>query len=67
MRNLSADDIQLLQQIGKSYPRLVELLETVRRDELETLAVTTQDFFPVLKGRIGMLTELLKQLRPELP
>ena len=65
MMQLQDDDSKLLAQIGKHYPQMVVLLERVRAEELERLAITNTDNFPMLKGRVGMLTELLKQLKAQ--
>ena len=67
MRNLSPDDLKLLAQVGRQYPDLGLMLTRWRADELETLALTSNDFFPVQKGRIGMLTELLKHVMTQTP
>lgn len=67
MRNLPEDESQLLAQIGRSYPQLVSLLDRVRREELELMVNSSNEFFPMYKGRIGMLTELTKHIRPQLP
>jgi hypothetical protein len=67
MRNLSQDDMKLLAQVGRHYPELGVLLTRVRADELEVLSVTSNDFFPVQKGRIGMLTDLLKHVMTQTP
>lgn len=65
MKNLTEDDAKLLAQVGRHYPQLVELLTRVRADELEFTVSTNIEFFPVQKGRIGMLTELLQQLKAQ--
>lgn len=65
MKNLTADDTKLLAQVGRQYPQLVDLLTRVRVGELEYTATTSVEFFPVQKGRIGMLTELMQQLKAQ--
>lgn len=67
MRNLTPEDKKLLAQIGRQYQDFGLLLARVRADELEIMAQTTTDFFPVQKGRIGMLTELLKHVMTQTP
>lgn len=67
MRSLTLDDRKLLTQIGRQYPDFGLLLARVRADELEILAATSNEFFPVQKGRIGMLTDLLKHVMTQTP
>lgn len=67
MRNLNQDEQKLLAQIGKQYPDFGVLMQSLRSSELELLAVTSVDFFPVQKGRIGMLTDLLKHVVTQTP
>lgn len=67
MRGLTQDETKLLAQIGKHYPEFGSLLGRVRADELEILAATSNEFFPVQKGRIGMLTDLLKHVMTQTP
>ncbi len=67
MRSLTQDDRKLLTQIGRQYPDFGLLLARVRADELEILAATSNEFFPVQKGRIGMLTDLLKHVMTQTP
>ena len=67
MRNLTQDEQKLLAQIGKQYPDFGTLMQSLRASELELLAVTSNDFFPVQKGRIGMLTDLLKHVVTQTP
>lgn len=67
MRTLSQDEQKLLAQISKQYPDFGNLLLNLRTSELETLALTSNDFFPVQKGRIGMLTDLLKHVVTQTP
>lgn len=67
MRSLTPDDRKLLTQIGRQYPDFGLLLARVRADELEILAATSNEFFPVQKGRIGMLTDLLKHVMTQTP
>ena len=67
MRNLTNDDTKLLAQIGRQYPDFGLLLGRVRADELEVMSLTSTEFFPMHKGRIGMLTELLKHVMTQTP
>lgn len=67
MFNLSQDEQKLLAQISKQYPDFGTLLQNLRTSELETMARTSNDFFPVQKGRIGMLTDLLKHVVTQTP
>ena len=67
MRNLTPDDMKLLSQIGRQYPDFGLLLKRVRADELEVMSLTSNDFFPVQKGRIGMLTDILKHIVTQTP
>lgn len=67
MRTLSQDEQKLLAKISKQYPDFGNLLLNLRTSELETLALTSNDFFPVQKGRIGMLTDLLKHVVTQTP
>lgn len=67
MRNVSQDDLKLLAQLGRQYPDFGLMLKRWRADEMEVLALTSNDFFPVQKGRIGMLTELLKHVVTQTP
>lgn len=60
---LSQDDVALLAQIGRHNRQFVELLERLRQDELELMSKTSVENFPMLKGRIGMLTDILQQVR----
>ena len=60
MRNLTSDDLKLLAQIGRQNPQLVEMFARARADELEFTALVSTDHFPMQKGRIGMLTDILK-------
>jgi hypothetical protein len=64
---LPVTDINLLAQIGKNYPDLGLLLTRLRASELEVMALTSPDFFPVQKGRIGMLTDILKHVMTQTP
>lgn len=67
MRSLSQDEQKLLTQISKNYPDFGVFLQKLRSSELETLALTSTEFFPVQKGRIGMLTDLLKHVVTQTP
>jgi hypothetical protein len=60
MRNLTPDDLKLLSQAGRQNPQLVELFARARADELELMAAGSTDHFPTQKGRVGMLTDILK-------
>lgn len=62
---LADDDSKLLAQVGRHYPQLVVLLESLRAEELERVALTDTQNFPMLKGRVGMLTDILKQLKAQ--
>lgn len=64
MRVMSLEELDVFAKVGKAYPSLVELLKQYRQDELETLAQTHKDFFDTQKGRVSMLTEILKHLKP---
>lgn len=61
---LSDADALLAKQVGRQNSQFVELLESLRADELEALAKASVDNFSTLKGRVQMLTELLQQLKP---
>ena len=67
MRSLTQDDKKLLTQISRQYPDFGLLLGRVRADELELLAATSIEFFPVQQGRIRVLTELLKHVMTQTP
>lgn len=54
----------LAKQVGRQNSQFVEMLESLRADELEALAKASLDNFSTLKGRVQMLTELLQQLKP---
>lgn len=61
---LSDADALIAKQVGRQNSQFVEMLESLRADELETLAKASLDNFSTLKGRVQMLTELLQQLKP---
>jgi len=63
MRNLTPDDLKLLAQIGRQNPQLVEMFARARADELEFTALVSTDHFPMQKGRVGMLTDILKLIK----
>lgn len=60
---LSQDDVALLAQVGRHNRPFVDLLERLRRDELEYMAKTNVEQFCTSKGRVQVLTELLQQVR----
>jgi hypothetical protein len=55
---VSPDDIQLLKQLGRQHPRLLEMLTAARLAELEQMAKTSTEHFCTSKGRVQALTEL---------
>ena len=67
MRQFSQDEQTLMAQIGRQYPEFGALLQRARTSELELLALTSNEFFPIQKGRIGMLTEILKHVVTQTP
>ena len=60
-------DKHLLAQVSKQYPDFGALLTRLRQSELEVLALTSPDTFPTQKGRVGMLTDLLKHVVTQTP
>lgn len=61
---LTEDDRQLFLQLGRQQPRVVETLTALRTSELERLALTNNDEFRTLKGRVQMLTEIRQLFSP---
>lgn len=61
--HIQPDDIQLLKQLGRQHPRLVELLTAARQGELETMAQTSAEHFCTFKGRVQVLTELRQHVQ----
>lgn len=57
---LSDAEKHLLMQISKQYSDFEVLLKRLRQSELEVLALTSPDSFATQKGRVAMLTDLLK-------
>ena len=61
---LSLDDIQLLKQLGRQHPRLVDLLTGARLAEMEAMSKTSPEQFCTFKGRVQVLTELRQHIQP---
>lgn len=61
---LTADEAELCKQVGRQFPRYVEMLDRLRTAEMESMAVSSSDHFGTFKGRVSVLTELRQQVRP---
>jgi hypothetical protein len=59
---LTDSETHLLLQVSKQFPDFGKLLTTLRQNELERMALSSPDTFPTLKGRVGVLTDLLKHV-----
>lgn len=64
MQRLTDEQLRTFAHVGKHNREFVELLDTLRKDELErTVQCGTLETFCTAKGRVQMLTEILQQLR----
>ena len=53
-----------LQSIARNQPDFIELVEAWRKSELESMAQGTPENFGTNKGRVQLLTEMQRNLKP---
>jgi hypothetical protein len=61
---LSTDESHLLEQVGKQFPQVVDLLDRLRGAELEKMTLGAEEHFRTYKGRVQILTEIRQAVRP---
>lgn len=63
MIQVTPDEKKLMQDVGRQYPRFLDLLNRWREHELESLVFAPKDISDVVRGRVQSLTELLKAIK----
>lgn len=63
MIKVTLDEAKLIQDVGRQYPRFLDLLSRWREHELESLVFAPKDFSDVVRGRVQSLSELLKAIK----
>ena len=62
MIRLDKAELKLLNDVGRQYPRFVEILSRWRTEELERLPYTNKDNVDVMRGRVQALTEMQRAI-----
>jgi len=60
--SLSEPEKLLCKQVGRHFPQFVELVDRLRQQELETMALTTPEHFCTYKGRVQVLTQMKQHI-----
>lgn len=64
MIKLDADEVRVMHDVGRQFPKFVEILNRWRTTELETLPFAKNENLDVMRGRIQSLAELQKAIKP---
>lgn len=63
MIRLSKEEHKLLADVGRQYPKFVEILSRWRIEELERLPYSQKEIVDVQRGRVQALTELANSIK----
>lgn len=63
MIRLSPDELKLVKDVGRQFPRFVEILDRWKAQELEALIFATSTVSDTMRGRVQSLAELQKAIK----